>query len=61
MISLSDASKCLVVLGTEYDQREQEVRAALAEVFIAQDKLRQAIDNRDAIERTILQIIKGVE
>ena len=61
MISISDASKCLPILGAEYDQREQEVRTALTEVFLAQDKLRLAIDNRDAIERTILQIIKGVE
>lgn len=61
MISISDVSKCLSILGAEYDQREQEVRTALTEVFIAQDKLRLAIDNRDAIEHTILQIIKGVE
>ncbi len=49
-ITISDYGKALAVLSHEYDLAELEVKAALKEVFAAQERLSECIQRRDAIQ-----------
>ncbi len=51
--NLSDAGKALFYLSEQLDDAEYEVQQSVNRVFQAQQSLRDAIDHRDAIQKTL--------
>jgi hypothetical protein len=52
-IALSDAGRALAFLSVGLGDAEKVVQTELRAVFDAQERLRQAIDARDAIQKTL--------
>ena len=52
-VDISDAGRALCHLSKEFDAAEAAVHDRLANLLKAQDRLREAIINRDAVQRAL--------